>query len=150
LLLVSQLIGLNAWAWKTRADWQGQQQGWTQSLRETFPKTLVVVDAPLQMAREVERLRQASGQLSQSDLEAMLSALGQALPQGLAAPSQWSYQPGQLRLQGFQPSNTEQQALQSALAAQGYSGRADGDAWLVTLAPDAKPVNSVGTVKASP
>lgn len=150
LLLASQLIGLNAWAWKTRADWQTQQWGWTQSLRETFPQTQVVVDAPLQMAREVERLRQASGQLSPSDLEAMLNALGQALPQGLAAPGQWSYQPGQLRLQGFRPSNTEQQALQSALAAQGYSGRTDGDAWLMTLAPDAKSANSVATVKAAP
>lgn len=153
LLLASQLIGLNAWAWKTRADWQTQQQSWAQSLRATFPKTQVVVDAPLQMAREVERLRQASGQLSPSDLEAMLNALGQALPQSLAAPGQWAYQPGQLRLQGFHPSNTEQQALQSALAAQGYNGRADGDAWLMTLAPAAQlapPASTVGTVKAAP
>jgi general secretion pathway protein L len=87
VLLASQLIGWNAWAWKTRANWQAQQASGAQVLRDTFPNTQVVVDAPLQMAREVDRLREASGQLSAQDLEAMLAALGQALPAGLAAPS---------------------------------------------------------------
>jgi general secretion pathway protein L len=105
LLLAAHLVGLNAWAWKTRADWQTQQSSWAQILRETFPQTTLVVDAPLQMAQQVERLRQSSGQLGAGDLEAMLAALGQALPPGLAAPRQCSYQPGQMRLQDFRPSN---------------------------------------------
>lgn len=134
VLLAGQLIGLNAWAWKTRADWQAQQQNWSQILRETFPKTQVVVDAPLQMAKEVERLRQASGQLHASDLESMLSSLGQAMPEGLAPPEQWVYQSGQLRLPHFKPGNTEQQALQKSLAARGYRWQRDGDAWLMTVA----------------
>jgi len=135
LLLASHLLGLNAWAWKTSADWQAQQQSWSLLLRTTFPQTQVVVDAPLQMAREVERLRQASGQLTASDLESMLATLGQALPVGLAAPRQWRYEPGQLRLQDFKPSSTEQQALQKKLAEHGYRWRAEGDAWLMTIAP---------------
>lgn len=134
-LLAGQLIGLNAWAWKTRADWQAQQQSWSQILRETFPKTQVVVDAPVQMAKEVERLRQASGQLHASDLESMLGSLGQAMPAGVAAPGQWVYQPGQLRLQNFKLSNAEQLALQKALTTRGYRWRAEGDAWLMTVAP---------------
>lgn len=140
-LLAGQLIGFNAWAWKTRADWQAQQQSWAQVLRETFPKTQVVVDAPLQMAKEVERLRQASGQLHAGDLESMLGSLGQALPAGVTAPGQWTYQPGQLRLQNFKPGLAQQQALQTALAARGYRWRADGEAWLMTVAPSvqAKP-----------
>jgi len=132
LLLASQLIGWNAWAWKTRADWQAQQASWTQLLRETFPQTQLVVDAPLQMAREVERLRAASGQLSANDLEAMLAALGQALPAGLAAPTQWDYQAGQLRLSGFAPTAAQQSTLQQALSAQGYGWRAEGGAWFMT------------------
>jgi general secretion pathway protein L len=134
LLLASQLIGWNAWAWKTRAQWQAQQTSWAQVLRETFPQTQLVVDAPLQMAREVERLRGASGQLSANDLEAMLAALGQALPAGLAAPTQWTYQTGQLRLSGFAPTAAQQTALQQALSAQGYGWRAEGSAWLMTPA----------------
>jgi general secretion pathway protein L len=131
-LLASQLIGLNAWAWKTRADWQAQQNSWALMLRETFPQTQIVVDAPLQMAQQVERLRQTSGQLGAGDLEPMLAALGQAMPPGLAAPRQWTYQPGQLRLQNFNPGAAAQARLQQNLTASGYQWRAEGDAWLIS------------------
>ena len=139
LLLAAQLVGLNAWAWKTRADWQAQQNSWAQVLRETFPQTSLVVDAPLQMAQQVERLRQGSGQLGAGDLEAMLAALGQALPPGLAAPRQWAYQTGQMRLQDFQPDAAQQQALQQSLSALGYAWRAQGDGWLMSAQAEAKP-----------
>jgi general secretion pathway protein L len=139
LLLTAQLVGLNAWAWKTRADWQAQQSSWAQVLRETFPQTSLVVDAPLQMAQQVERLRQSSGQLGAGDLEAMLSALGQALPPGLTAPRQWTYQTGQMRLQDFQPDVAQQQALQQNLGARGYVWRADGKGWLMSAPTEAKP-----------
>jgi general secretion pathway protein L len=130
------LLGLNAWAWKTRADWQAQQNSWAQVLRETFPQTLLVVDAPLQMAQQVDRLRQGSGQLRAEDLESMLRALGQAMPAALAAPGQWTYQTGQLRLQGFQPDAAQQQALQQSLRQLGYQWRAQGDAWLMSASAD--------------
>jgi general secretion pathway protein L len=139
VLLATQLLGLNAWAWKTRADWQAQQNSWTQVLRETFPQTSLVVDAPLQMAQQVARLRQGSGQLGAGDLEAMLAALGQALPQGLAAPRQWTYETGQMRLQDFQPDATQQKALQQSLNALGYTWRAQGDAWLMIAQAKDKP-----------
>ena len=139
LLLAAQLGGINAWAWKTRADWQAQQSSWAQVLRETFPQTSLVVDAPLQMAQQVERLRQNSGQLGAGDLETMLAALGQALPPGLTAPRQWSYQTGQVRVQDFQPNATQQQALQQSLSALGYTWRAQGDGWLMIAPAEAKP-----------
>lgn len=132
LVLASQLLGLNAWAWKTRADWQAQQASWAQMLRETFANTTLVVDAPLQMAQQVERLRQSSGQLGADDLETMLAALGQALPAGLAAPRQWTYQTGQLQLQGFAATAAQQQSLQQSLSALGYQWRTQGDAAWIT------------------
>ena len=134
LLLISQLVGIQAWAWKTQALWQAEQQSWTQILRESFPQTQVVVDAPLQMAREVERLRQASGQLSVGDLESMLVALGQGLPAGTAAPRQLNYQNGQLQLPDFQLQAAEQTALQGHLQSQGYRLRAEGQGWLMSVA----------------
>jgi general secretion pathway protein L len=139
VLLAAQLVGLNAWAWKTRADWQVQQSSWAQVLRETFPQTTLVVDAPLQMAQQVDRLRQNSGQLGAGDLEAMLAALGQSLPPGLAAPRQWSFQTGQMRLQDFQPDAAQQQALTQSLSALGYAWRVQGDGWLMTAQTEAKP-----------
>jgi general secretion pathway protein L len=139
LLMAAHLVGLNAWAWKTRADWQAQQSSWAQVLRETFPQTPLVVDAPLQMAQQVERLRQKSGQLGAGDLEAILAALGQALPPELAAPRQWSYQTGQMRLQDFQPNAAQQQALQQNLSGLGYTWQAQGKDWLVSAKAEAKP-----------
>lgn len=135
LLVVSQLAGINAWAWKTRADWQAEQESWTQILRESFAQTQIVVDAPVQMAREVDRLRQSSGQLTPADLEVMLSALGQSLPDSAATPRQWTYQSGQLRLQDFKPNTSEQATLQNALQAQGYRFTAEGDGWLISPLP---------------
>lgn len=132
-LLACQLIGFNAWAWKTRSNWQTQQKNLSQLLRETFPKTSVVIDAPMQMAREVDQLRQASGQLSSTDLEAMLSALGKAMPDGIPSPRQWHYQPGQLRLKNFKPNQTEQQAMQKSLQVHGYKWSAQGDDWLMSI-----------------
>ena len=135
LLLVSQLVGLNAWAWKTRANWQAEEQSWARMLKDSFPQTQLVVDAPVQMAREVERLQQNSGQLGPADLEAMLAALGQALPAGTAAPSQWAYQSGQLKLTGFQPAASEQAALKTALQQQGYLLKPEGEGWLMSGSP---------------
>ena len=126
LLLATQVVGLNAWAWKTRTDWQKQQQSWSQMLKDNFPQTSVVVDAPLQMANEVARLRQGSGQLAPQDLEAMLAAWGQALPPNMAAPSAWRYQTGQLHMQDFKASASEQNAITQALSQRGYQWRADG------------------------
>jgi general secretion pathway protein L len=132
LLLLSQLIGLNAWAWKTRADWQAQQQAMTRILQETFPKTMVVVDAPLQMEREVNRLRQGSGQLAPQDLESLLTALGQALPPGMAAPTHLTFQPGQLQVQGLTLTAVQQQTIEQALQRQGYRWRAEDGGGVVT------------------
>lgn len=136
LLLATQLLGLNAWAWKTRADWESQQSNWSQMLRETFPQTTLVVDAPLQMEQQVERLRQNSGQLGVDDLETMLAALGQSLPPGLPSPRRWSYQTGQLSFQDFQPNAAQQKALIQSLGALGYTSRVQEDGWL--MIPQAK------------
>ncbi len=132
LLVLSQLVGLNAWAWKTRADWQAQQQAMTRVLLETFPQTKVVVDAPLQMERELTRLRQSSGQLAPQDLESLLSALGQALEPGMATPTRLVFQPGQLQVQGLVLTAVQQQSIEQALQRQGYRWRAEDGGGMIT------------------
>ena len=120
VLLLSQLVGLQAWAWATRQQWQAEQAQWTRILQDSFPKVTVVVDAPLQMAREVARLRQASGQLAASDLEAQLQVLGHALPAGVAAPASLNYQDGQLQWPTLPLNASQQAAFAQALQGQGY------------------------------
>jgi general secretion pathway protein L len=129
-LLAGQLLGLNAWAWKTRQQWDAQQAQWTQILQESFPKVTVVVDAPLQMAREVARLRQGSGQLGAQDFEAQLHALGTAWPAGTATPTEWGYQDAQLQWPAptaWTP--TQQDAFEQSLHRQGYRLQRSASHW---------------------
>ena len=128
-LLAAQLLGLNAWAWKTRQQWDEQQAQWTRILQESFPKVTVVVDAPLQMAREVTRLRQGSGQLGPQDFEAMLQAIGTALPPGTASPTSLSYLDGSLQWPAPGWTAAQQAAFEQALQRQGYRLQVQDNTW---------------------
>lgn len=77
-LVAVQLVGINAAAWQERRALQAKQQALTEVLKTTFPNITLVLDAPVQMQRELANLRQSSGQLSALDLEAMLAAIAQA------------------------------------------------------------------------
>lgn len=136
-LLLAQLVGLNAWAWMTRQHWQAQQEGWTRMLQESFAHVTVVVDAPLQMARELAHLRQASGQLGPADFEAQLQALGAALPAGVAGPSRIAYEDGVLQWPALSLSPQQTAALGQALAARGYQLHSEGRQW--RLSPGGQP-----------
>ena len=136
-LLLAQLVGLNAWAWMTRQHWQAQQEHWGRMLQESFAHITVVVDAPLQMAREVARLRQASGQLGPTDFEAQLQALGAALPTGVAGPTRIAYEDGVLQWPALSLSPEQTTALAQALAARGYQLHSEGRQW--RLSPGGQP-----------
>ncbi len=128
-LLATQLVGLNTWAWMARQQWQDQQDQWTTILQQTFPKVNVVIDAPLQMAREVTRLRQGSGELTPQDFESMLHALGTALPANTEGPTQLSYQDGVLEWPQPPMSPPQQTAFEQALQRQGYRLQPQGKTW---------------------
>jgi len=89
----------------------------------------VVVDAPLQMSREVARQRQGSGQLGARDLEAMLNALGTALPAGASGPASLNYEEGQLQWPALVLSATQQAAMEQALQGQGYRLQMQDKVW---------------------
>lgn len=130
LLLLAQVVGLNAWAWQERTALAAKQAAVKSTLETSFPHVKVVVDAPLQMERELALLRQASGALAPADLEPMLAAAGSAL----AAPggaSAIDYSPGALQLRGLAPTPEVQAGAESALQAQAYQLSTEGDSlWL--------------------
>lgn len=130
VLVLAQLIGLNAWAWKERSALEAKRSSVSTMLTRTFPSVKLVVDAPVQMAREVAALQQATGGVAAPDLEPMLAALGPSLPAG-RVPTALDYSNGQLRLRGLGLSSGEVQALAGTLAARGYSARSEGDLLLV-------------------
>ena len=130
LLAAAQLVGLNAWAWQERDALAAKQVAVRQALTQTFPKVQVVVDAPVQMERELAALRQAAGSVSPRDLEPLLATAGAALPAG-QLPSALEYSAGELRLRGVTLSADELAAVDTRLQAAGYSARLDdGSLWL--------------------
>jgi general secretion pathway protein L len=136
LLVAANLVGLNAWAWKERSALDGKREAIRQVLTTTFPGVKVVVDAPLQMEREVAALRQRSGMATGRDLESLLAALGSAVPTG-RTPAALEFTSGELRVRGLGLAPDEFTALAANLKAQGYSSQLQGDV-LVLTAEDAR------------
>ena len=130
VLLAVNLVGLNAWAWREQSTLQSKQQAVRGTLQQTFPGVKVVVDAPVQMEREVALLRQATGGVSGRDLEAMLGALAQALPADKALQA-LEFSGAEARLKGASLSPEQINTAAAQLRAAGYSLRQDGDTLLV-------------------
>jgi len=130
-LVAINLVGLNALAWRERSVLEGKRNAVRQALVETFPQVKVVVDAPVQMEREVAALQQATGVASGRDLEAMLGALATAMPPSHVAAG-IDYANGELRIRGLGLNPDEGSMLSSTLRTQGYDTTASGDTLSVT------------------
>jgi general secretion pathway protein L len=131
LLVAVNLVGLNAWAWRERSALDQKRDAVRRILTQTFPQVKVVVDAPLQMEKEVAALRQATGASSGRDLEPMLAALGSALP-AQRSLSAVEFANGELRVPGQVVGPQDAQASISALRSQGYSATLQGDTLVIT------------------
>lgn len=126
LLLLINLIGLNTWAWKEQSALQVRRAAIRDTLTQTFPQVRLVVDAPLQMEREVAALRQATGATSGRDMEAILAALGTTMTPGRSAGA-IEFVAGEARIKGLQLGPEEASSLAIQLKGQGYSTRLEGD-----------------------
>ena len=82
VLVGVQLLGLNVHAWQQRQSLQAKRSAMKVLLTATHPGVRVVLDAPLQMQRETERLRAAAGRPGDGDLEALMGAAAAAWPDG--------------------------------------------------------------------
>jgi general secretion pathway protein L len=130
LLLVANLIGLNAWAWREQASLNTSRLAVRNVLMQTFPKIPAVVDAPVQMAREVAALQRASGTPSGSDMESMLAKFGVAAPDGLALTA-IDYVAQELRVKTPPMALKDQDRLVLTLKQQGLSAAWDGAQWVI-------------------
>jgi general secretion pathway protein L len=97
-LVVTQLIGLNLWAWHLRSALDERRTAQVALLQTTFPQVRAVLDAPVQMRREVATLRSAAGKPDESDLEPLLQAAAAVWPADLAAVESIRFEPGRLTL----------------------------------------------------
>ncbi len=148
LLLLVNVIGLNAWAWKQSAAAQDKRAQMNQLLTQSFPNVKVVVDAPLQMQRELANLRQAQGQLSGRDFESIYARFsGIALVN--TAPSAIEFIANEVQIRGTDLSASQLDELQPRLQYAGLAVRSDAralivshrDALAVRAAPTSVPAN---------
>jgi general secretion pathway protein L len=130
------LLGLNALAWVGEQQLAVKREAMQAMLTRSFPHLKIIVDAPVQMAREVQLLEQARAAPAVVDLDVMLGALSQALPAGHTLKGV-DYSGGQLRLKGLELTADEARAWSARLSGQGYSAARDGVHWL--LQPVAAP-----------
>ncbi len=120
-LLLLQLVGLNALAWQQRQQLQQRQAAQAELLRSTYPGVRAVLDAPLQMQRETERLRAAAGATGDGDLEPLLAAAAAAWPEGEPPVALLRYENGRLTLAAAGWPEDKLAALRQRLAAAGVA-----------------------------
>ncbi len=130
LLVAVQLAGLNLLAWQEKTALQAQRAAITGVLTQTFPNVRVVVDAPVQMERELAALRQSTGATSGGDLEALLGAASAVVPANKTVTA-LEFSAGELRLKGLQLSEAEAATVATPLKAQGYRARVEADALVI-------------------
>lgn len=133
LLILANLVGLNAWAWKERTSLDAKRSQTTQILTQTFPQIKVIVDAPLQMGRELASLRQASGGLGGRDMENLFARFAALAP--ASTPSAIEFGAGELFLKGTGLSSAQLAQMQPQLRSAGLSVRSEGERLIVTEAP---------------
>ena len=125
-LVVINLLGVNLWAWKEQSAQQAQRMAIQNTFLQTFPQVKVVVDAPLQMQREVTALRQATGGSSSQGLEAVLAAVGAALPPG-SGPGAIDMSNDEINMKGLQLRAESMSTLSARLKPLGYDASINGD-----------------------
>jgi general secretion pathway protein L len=129
-VVVVNLAGLQAWAWKEQSALTAKRAAIQNTLTSTFPDIRVVVDAPLQMARAVADVQRQSGTASGADLEAMLSQFQAAAP-GAPAPAAIEFVAGELQLKALDSALPALADVTNRLQTSGYSARWDNDALVI-------------------
>jgi general secretion pathway protein L len=126
VLVLVNLLGLNAWAWAERNSLEHQRQRIREVLTSTFPGVKVVVDAPVQMAREVALLRQNAGGVSNTDFERVLEVFVATMP-ARQAQTAIEYIANEVRIKGAGLDSSELAGVLGKLKNQGLTARLEGD-----------------------
>jgi general secretion pathway protein L len=131
LILLANIFGLNLWAWKENAQVQAQREQMSQILSSSFPNVKVVVDAPLQMQRELLVLRQSQGQLSGRDFESIYARFASVT--GINnAPIAIEYIANDVLINGVNLPASQLESLSPKLQSAGLAVRSDAQRLIVS------------------
>jgi general secretion pathway protein L len=131
LLLLANVIGLNAWSYKQNALVAEKRTQMNQLLTQSFPNVKVVVDAPLQMQRELASLRQAQGQLSGRDFESIYGRFSSVAGVN-TAPDAIEYIANEVQIRGSGLQASQLDTLMPRLQYAGLGVRSDAQALIVS------------------
>ena len=135
-LVALQLVGLNAYAWQQRQALQDKREAMTQVLQAAHPGVRTVLDAPLQMQRETDRLRAAAGRAGDADLETLLSAAAAAWPDGAGPTQTLRFESGNLTLAAGGWGEPQVQQFRQRIRGAGYGAEfAEGRVVVSRLSP---------------
>lgn len=111
----------------------------TELLLNAFPKTAAVLDPPVQMTRQLERLRAAAGVLSPDDYLSLAARLARSLgPVPVNGVAALDYHDRKLDVT-FKPQVTVDPGLSQRLAQNGLSGQLDSNTGKWTIANRSAP-----------
>jgi len=123
----AQLLGLNLWAWHQSDLLADKKRASTSLLQTTFPQVRAVLDAPVQMEREVQTLRALAGKPGDTDLEPMLEAAALAWPPSRPPVDNLRFEPGKLTLAAAGWADAEVEQFRATLRPAGWDvTQADG------------------------
>lgn len=121
VLVLVQLVGLNLWAAQLRGQVSDKKAEMVSVLQTTFPQVTGILDAPLQMSREVQTLRAQAGIPGPADLEPLMFAAAAAWPAGKPPAEAVRFEPGRLSLPAADWRPDEIERFNAQLQAVGYS-----------------------------
>lgn len=119
-LIVVQLLGLNLWAWHQKRELAARRDAVNATLTAAFPQVRAILDAPVQMQKQLDLLRAGAGSVGEQDLEALLGAAATAWPADRPPAEALAFEPGRLTVsaQGWSPAQVDN--FRSQLQSEGW------------------------------
>jgi len=119
-LLVVQLLGLNLWAWHQHRELATRREAITATLTGAFPQVRAILDAPVQMQKQLDLMRVGAGSVGQQDLEALLGAAAAAWPADRPPAEALAFEPGRLTVSAQGWSQPQIDNFRSQLQSDGW------------------------------
>ena len=119
-IVLLHLAGLNVHAWQQRQALEAKREALAQLLKTAHPGVRTVLDAPVQMQRETDRLRASAGRAGAGDLEVLMAASAEAWPDGLGPTQTLRFESGSLTLAAPGWAEAQVQQFRERLRGSGY------------------------------
>ena len=119
-LALVQLLGLNLWAWHQNRELAARREAITATLTGAFPQVHAILDAPVQMQKQLDLMRASAGSVGEQDLEALLGAAATAWPADRPPTEALAFEPGRLTVSAQGWSQPQIENFRTQLQSEGW------------------------------